>query len=62
MNTDLSMVSLVTQASVLVQLVMLALLATSLVSWYFIIRKRSQLSAARKTADSFEETFWAGAI
>ena len=60
MNTDLSMVSLITEASILVQLVMLALLAASVVSWYFIFRKRSQLSAARRTADSFEETFWAG--
>ena len=60
MKTDLSLLSLVSQASILVQLVMLALLLASLASWYFIFRKRAQLALARRTADSFEEAFWSG--
>jgi len=59
-KTDLSLVHLVTQASVLVQIVMLILLAASLVSWYIIFRKRANLSRARRAAVAFEEAFWSG--
>ena len=54
------MVHLVTEASVLVQIVLLVLLAASLASWYIIFRKRTALSRARRTADAFEESFWSG--
>ena len=60
MTTDLSIVRLILEASVLVQLVMLVLLAASLASWYVIFRKRSSLNRARRSADAFEETFWSG--
>ena len=60
MQTDLSLVTLVSEASVLVQIVLLVLLAASLISWYFIFRKRAQLALAERTADSFEEAFWSG--
>lgn len=60
MKTDLSLVTLVIEASILVQLVLLILLVASIASWYFIIRKRSQLALAQRTADSFEEAFWSG--
>jgi biopolymer transport protein TolQ len=59
-KTDLSLVQLVTEASVLVQIVLLVLLAASLVSWYIIFRKRASLGRARRSADAFEEAFWAG--
>jgi biopolymer transport protein TolQ len=59
-KTDLSIVQLVSEASVLVQIVMLVLLAASLASWYVIFRKRAMLNRARRMADSFEETFWSG--
>lgn len=60
MTTDLSIIQLVTQASVLVQLVMLILLVASFASWYIIFRKRTALTRARKEAEGFEEAFWSG--
>jgi len=58
--TDLSILSLITNASVLVQLVMLLLLVTSLFSWNVIFQKRRMLSKARVEAEEFEEKFWSG--
>ena len=60
MATDLSILSLITNASVLVQLVMLLLLVTSLFSWNVIFQKRRMLSKARVEAEEFEEKFWSG--
>jgi len=59
-TTDLSILSLITNASVLVQLVMLLLLVTSLFSWNVIFQKRRMLSKARVEAEEFEEKFWSG--
>jgi biopolymer transport protein TolQ len=56
----LSYWSLVTQASLLVQLVMLLLLLASLFSWTVIFAKRSVLKAALREADDFEDAFWSG--
>ncbi|MBN4079422.1 protein TolQ [Beggiatoa alba] len=60
MTTDLSILSLIINASVLVQLVMLVLLITSLLSWNVIFQKRKILAKARAEADEFEEKFWSG--
>ncbi|MCF6255253.1 MAG: protein TolQ [Gammaproteobacteria bacterium] len=60
MTTDLSILSLIIEASVLVQLVMLLLLITSLFSWNVIFQKRRMLSKARAEAEEFEEKFWSG--
>lgn len=60
MKTDLSLVTLVIEASIVVQLVLLLLLVASIASWYFIFRKRAQLALAQRTADGFEEAFWSG--
>ncbi len=60
MNTDMSMITLVLEASPIVQAVMVLLLLASLISWAIIIAKVSQLGRARKAANRFEETFWAG--
>ena len=57
---DLSIISLITNASVLVQLVMAALLLASLFSWYYIFLKRFQLKRASLQADEFEKQFWSG--
>jgi biopolymer transport protein TolQ len=57
---DLSILSLVTNASVLVQLVMAALLLASLFSWYYIFVKRFQLKRAQDQTDDFEKQFWTG--
>lgn len=60
MTTDLSLVTLVANASVLVQIVLGILLTASLASWTMIFRKRGQLGAARRAADDFEDRFWSG--
>ena len=60
METDLSLLHLIGNASLLVQLVMAALLIASFVSWAMIYRKRQVLTRARRAADSFEDQFWSG--
>ncbi len=60
MNTDMSLWGLFAEASIVVQLVMLLLLAASFVSWYFIIQKWLLLKSAREDAESFERRFWSG--
>ena len=60
MSADLSLLSLISEASLLVKLVMLILLATSLYSWMLIFRKRSELAQAKQDADQFEDAFWSG--
>ena len=57
---DLSILSLISQASVLVQLVMALLATLSLMSWYWIFGKWFQLRAARTQTDVFERDFWSG--
>lgn len=56
----MSILSLVSNASVLVQLVMLTLLAASVVSWYFIIQRSMLFRAARLELEDFEREFWSG--
>jgi len=58
MQTDLSFMHLILNASPLVQFVMLILLVASLVSWTMIFNKRVALNRARREADKFEELFW----
>jgi biopolymer transport protein TolQ len=59
-TADLSLLELVLNASVIVQLVMLLLLIASLVSWTMIFRKHTALKRAQSTADDFEDQFWSG--
>jgi biopolymer transport protein TolQ len=58
MGKELSILSLITNASFVVQLIMLLLLGISVVSWATIFRKGRQISAARKATQSFETEFW----
>jgi biopolymer transport protein TolQ len=60
MNNDMSILSLVTNASLLVQAVMAGLLAISIASWTVIFRKYFQIRAARVATDRFEAEFWRG--
>lgn len=60
MSVDMSFLSLVLGASLVVKAVMLILLAASIMSWLIIIAKRSALKKALKEADRFEERFWSG--
>jgi len=57
---DMSVLSLVTGASVLVQIVMLILVLASLFSWYYIFLKMFTLGRAARLADDFERAFWSG--
>lgn len=60
MTTDLSIVHLFLGASPIVQLVMLALLLVSLLSWFVIFHRGKVLRWARRDADAFEQRFWSG--
>lgn len=60
-SQDLSVISLVTGASVLVQIVMFLLLLASMFSWYYIFLKVFTLRRATRLADEFEKEFWSGA-
>jgi len=60
MEADMSLVSLVSRASTLEQLVMLALLAASVLSWFVIFTKHKILKVAREDAIRFEDQFWSG--
>ncbi|MGH8530879.1 MAG: protein TolQ [Nevskiales bacterium] len=60
MPADLSLSHLVLQASLPVQLVMLALLAASVASWFVVFQKRGLLRETGKAADWFEDYFWSG--
>lgn len=57
---DMSFLSLISGASLPVQLVMLILLITSLVSWWYIFIKVFSLKRAEADAESFENAFWSG--
>jgi biopolymer transport protein TolQ len=57
---DLSFLSLITHASVLVQLVIALLLMVSLMSWTYIFRKMFAIRSAEKQTEEFERVFWSG--
>jgi biopolymer transport protein TolQ len=58
--TDMSLLHLVTEASLIVQLVMLVLLLASIVSWAFIFQKSRMLTRAYRDSIAFEDRFWSG--
>ncbi len=60
MNADLSLLSLVWNASLVVQLVLLLLLFASIASWAVIIEKSRMLKKSVAAADDFESRFWSG--
>ncbi|MDR1462868.1 MAG: protein TolQ [Azoarcus sp.] len=57
---DLSIFTLIMEASVIVKLVMSLLAFLSLMSWYWIFRKWFQIGSARSNTDTFERDFWSG--
>lgn len=57
---DLSIISLVANASVLVKGVMLLLAWVSFLSWYWIFRKWFAIRQASSKTDQFERDFWSG--
>ena len=60
MNQDLSIFTLILQASLVVQLVMVALLLVSLASWTVIFSKLISLSKLQAGNEAFEQDFWSG--
>ena len=59
-TTDLSIISLIANASILVKGVMLLLAGVSVMSWYWIFRKAFAIRDARAKTDQFERDFWSG--
>jgi biopolymer transport protein TolQ len=59
-SADLSILTLVTQATVVVQLVMALLMLISLASWTSIFSKAIAISRTRRETEAFERTFWSG--
>ncbi|MGV3655554.1 MAG: protein TolQ [Noviherbaspirillum sp.] len=57
---DLSFVALISNASLLVQLVMALLLLVSVISWSYIFRKMFAIRKARAQTEDFERVFWSG--
>jgi biopolymer transport protein TolQ len=57
---NLSILALITNASVLVQLVMGTLFLMSVLSWIMIVQRALFLNAAQRSFREFEDTFWSG--
>jgi biopolymer transport protein TolQ len=60
MGDQLSILKLIAQASVPVQIVIGILLLASLTSWAIIFGKSRDIGRARREADRFESRFWSG--
>ena len=60
MDADLSIIGLVINASILVQIVLGLLLVVSVMSWTMIFQKWRIMKKARIAAEEFEEKFWSG--
>ena len=60
MAEKMSIWSLVANASVVVQLVMVLLLLASVLSWVMIFQRHFVLTKARKSLRKFEDRFWSG--
>ncbi|MEI8171524.1 MAG: protein TolQ [Rhodoferax sp.] len=60
MNQDLSILHMVLNASLVVQLVMLLLVVISVSSWAAIFRKLFSLKKVKAINDDFEREFWSG--
>jgi biopolymer transport protein TolQ len=57
---DLSFITLISNASLLVQLVLALLLTVSVMSWTYIFRKYFAIHDARTATEKFERGFWSG--
>ncbi len=59
-TSDMSMITLVMNASLPVQLIMLLLVAVSVLSWTFIFTKKAAIKKALTQTRRFEDDFWSG--
>jgi len=60
MPAELSLLDLVLNASIVVQLVLVSLVLASIISWSMIFDRAWVLKRARQTTDDFEQRFWSG--
>ena len=60
MTADMSVVGLLLEASLPVQIVMLLLIIASLMSWSIIFTKRRLIRRTKDASDEFEANFWSG--
>lgn len=60
MSVDLSILELITGASLVVKVVMAILLLASIASWTIIVIKWRDIGRAKQEAEAFEEKFWSG--
>ena len=59
-TNDMSLLTLITGASLPVQAVMVILLITSLFSWWYIFIKVATIKRAETESENFENSFWSG--
>ena len=59
-DDPISIISLITSAGILVQLVMLTLFLASIISWIMIIQRASYQGRAKSALRDFEDKFWSG--
>jgi biopolymer transport protein TolQ len=57
---QLSVLTLILEASIVVKIVMLILMSASIVSWAMIIQRNKALSQALEDSRKFEDRFWSG--
>ncbi len=60
MNEPISILELVLNASVVVQIVMAILILASITSWVMIFQRGFALTAIRRQAEEFQDEFWSG--
>jgi len=59
-SSDMSLLTLISHASLPVQLIMLLLLGISIMSWTYIFAKRLAIKRAHVLTRRFEDDFWSG--
>ena len=60
LSSDMAILQLIMQASIVVKIVMAILVLASLLSWWYIFVKLFTVRRAKKQADEFEREFWGG--
>ena len=60
MTPDMSIIGLLLDASMPVQIVMILLIIASLMSWSIIFTKRRLIRRTKNASDEFEASFWSG--
>ena len=59
-TANLSVLTLILEASIVVQIVMAMLVLVSIMSWTVIFKKSQTISRAKEESEKFEKNFWSG--